>query len=104
MVDEFGICYHRIADLNHLVGTLAHLYHVKVHPTGTKFLGLITVDYNRPVRTIKISYPGFIKALLTRVRPDGVKHADTPAIYMPPSYGRKGLQLATQLPPTSLRG
>ena len=39
--------------------------------------------------------------MLTRVRPNGVKHADTPAIYTPPSYGRKGPQPATQLPPST---
>ena len=51
-----------------------------MHPTGTKFLGL-TVDYNRAARTITISYPNFIKSLLTRVRPEVVKHVETPAIY-----------------------
>ena len=97
VVDGFGICYHRTCDLQHLVGTLSILYHVKVHPTGTKFLGL-TVDYNRADRTIALSYPNTIKSLLTRVRPGGIKYADTPAIYNPPSYGRKGPQLATHLP------
>ena len=82
VVDDFGICYHRLADLNHLVNALSRLYHVKVHSTGTKFLGLM-VDYKRAQRTIALSYPNFIKSLLTRVRPDGVKHADTPALYTP---------------------
>ena len=98
VVDDFGICYHRTADLNHLINALSDIFHVKVHPTGTKFLGL-AVYHNRSTRTIALSYPGFIKALLTRVRSDGIKPADTPAIYTPPSYGRKGPQPATQLPP-----
>ena len=54
VVDDFGICYHRIADLNHLADTPSTtLYHVKMHPTGTKFLGL-TVDYNRTARAITL--------------------------------------------------
>ena len=43
VVGDFGICYHRTADLNHLINALSDIFHVKVHPTGTKFLGL-TVD------------------------------------------------------------
>ena len=54
VVDDFGICYHRLSDLNHLVDAPSNVYHVKAHPTGTKFLGL-TVDYNRADRTIALS-------------------------------------------------
>ena len=53
VVDVFGICYHRTTDLNHLVGALSDIYHVKVRPTGTKFLGL-TVDFHRTSRTATI--------------------------------------------------
>jgi len=53
---------------------------------------------------MSISYPRYIPDLLARVRPNGVKFASTPAVYTPPSYGRKGPQLSTQLtvsPPAS---
>ena len=72
-----------MSNLNHLVGVLSDLYHLKVRSAGTKFLGL-TVDYNRAARTIAISYSNFIKPLLTRVHSESVKHAKTPAMYTPP--------------------
>jgi hypothetical protein len=97
VVDDFGIKYDTQEDLEYLVSCLSSKYHVKVHPVGTKYLGF-TIDYNRTARTLSMSYPRYIPDLLARLRPSGIKHYHSPAIYTPPSYGRTGPQLSTQAP------
>jgi hypothetical protein len=99
VVDDFGIKYDRQEDLDYLVSCLSSKYHVKVHPVGTKYLGF-TIDYNRAARPVTMSYPRYIPDLLARLRPDGIKHCHSPALYTPPSYGRTGPQPSTQ-PPVS---
>ncbi len=39
--------------------------------------------------------PGYIERLLQRVRPDGIKGAQTPAQYQPPNFKHPGAQTAT---------
>ena len=101
VVDDFGIKYSKDEDLTFLVDCLSQLYHVKVHPVGTKYLGF-TIEYSRSGRdrSISLSYPSYIPSLLKRIRPLGVKLASTPSIYTPPSYGRTGPQKATAPPPS----
>jgi hypothetical protein len=65
-VDDFGVKYHNRVDFDYLVSCLTTLYHVKAHPTGTKFLGF-TVKHGRPSRTLAVSYPGYITTLRVRV-------------------------------------
>ena len=93
VVDDFGVKYSKVADLEHLVDCLSQLYHVKSHPTGTNYLGF-TVAHDRTARTITLSYPGYIAKLLAQVRPNGVKPAKSPALYTPPSYGSSAPQLS----------
>jgi hypothetical protein len=102
VVDDFGVKYHSKADFDFLVFALSSLYHVKPHPIASKFLGL-TIHHDRPARSISLSYPGYVDALLLRLRPLGVKSAPTPAIYTPPSYGLRLPQSATHdlSPPAS---
>ncbi len=95
VVDDFGIKYDTQEDLEYLVSCLSSKYHVKVHPVGTKFLGF-SITYDRKARTLTMSYPRYIPDLLARLRPDGLKHSHSPALYTPPSYGRTGPQLSTQ--------
>jgi hypothetical protein len=54
IVDDFGVKYHNRVDFDYLVSCLTTLYHVKAHPTGTKFLGF-TVKHDRPSRTLAVS-------------------------------------------------
>ncbi len=87
VVDDFGVKYHNRVDFDYLVSCLTTLYHVKAHPTGTKFLGF-TVKHDRPSRTLAVSYPGYV-TLLTRLRPQGVSPASSPSLYTAPSYGSR---------------
>ena len=93
VVDDFAIKYKQVQDLQHLTECLAELYHIKVHPICTQFLGF-TVDYDRTARTISLSYPNYIPNLLARLRPDGISHCKSPSIYIAPQYGSTAPQVA----------
>jgi hypothetical protein len=94
VVDDFGIKYHSRDDYDYLVQCLASMYHVKAHPIATKFLGF-TLKHDRQLRTFAIFYPGYADALLTRLRPEGVKPCDTPSVYTPPRFGSTAPQVPT---------
>ena len=94
VVDDFGVKYQNRDDFDFLVSCLSRLYHVKSHPIASKFLGF-ALSHNRAKRTLSLSYPGYIAALLLRLRPLGVKPATTPAIYHPPLYGSSTPQSAS---------
>jgi hypothetical protein len=70
------------------------LYQVKVNWEGTKYLGM-DININRDKRHVTLTMNGYIQKLITRVRPDGIKGASTPAIYVPPNYAKPGAQKAT---------
>jgi hypothetical protein len=62
------------------------------------------ISHDRSQRTLSLSYPGYVDALLHRLRPHGVKPATSPAVYHPPVYGASAPQHATTdslLPATS---
>ena len=83
VVDDFGIKYHSRDDFDYLVQCLSTLYHVKAHPLATSFLGL-RVDHDRDLRTLSLSYPGYVDSLLARLRPQGIRSTSTPSVYTPP--------------------
>jgi hypothetical protein len=80
--------------MNHFIQTLRQLYIVKADWNGGKYLGM-TIDINRKERHVTLSMPGYITKLLCRVRPQGVKSATTPAIYIAPNYKSSKAQTAT---------
>jgi hypothetical protein len=88
VVDDFGVKYHSKVDFDFLVSALSSLYQVKAHPVASQFLGL-ALHHDTAARTIALSYPGYVDALLLRLRPLGVKAALTPAVYVPPTYGSR---------------
>ena len=102
VVDDFGIKYQNRDDYDYLISCLSRLYHVKSHPIASKFLGF-AITHDRSQRTLSLSYPGYVDALLLRLRPHGVKPAASPAIYHPPVFGSSAPQHATtdSSPPAS---
>ncbi len=86
VADDFGIKYHSRDDFDCLVQCLSTLYHVKAHPLATSFLGL-HVEHDRCLRTLALSYPGYVDSLLARLRPEGVRSIDNSSIYIPPRFG-----------------
>ncbi len=94
VVDDFGIKYQNRDGYDYLISCLSRLYHVKSHPIASKFLGF-AITHDRSQRTLSLSYPGYVDALLHRLRPHGVKLAASPAVYHPPVYGSSAPQHAT---------
>ena len=86
VVDDFGVKYTSKAGADHLIATLQQHYQLKVDWTGNKYLGF-AIDFDRPARTVKLSMPGYIDKFLQRFAPDLTKGANSPALYVPPSYG-----------------
>jgi hypothetical protein len=82
VVDDFAVVWTSKEDMDHLIHTLQQLYQVKVIWEGNKYLGM-DIDVDRTNRHVTISMPGYVSKLLRRVRPDGLKGASTPGIYMP---------------------
>ena len=93
-VDDYGIKYSDISHFHRLVNALSTKYHVKAHPIADTFLGL-TIVHDRIARTITTSMPNYVANMLKRYRPDGVKLASSPSIYVPPIYGSTDPQLPT---------
>jgi hypothetical protein len=94
VVDDFAVVWNSKASMDHFLTTLRKLYTVKVDWKGQKYLGM-TIAINRAIRHVTISMPGYIKKLLQKVRPQGVKGAQTPAIYHAPNYRSHKAQTAT---------
>ena len=95
VVDDFGVKYKDVADFHRLVDCLALLYHVKATPIATTFL-VLTLNHNRINRTLTISMPNYIPALLQLHRPLVVRFASSPSVYVPPHYGSSAPQMTPQ--------
>ena len=95
VVDDFAVKYDTPSDLDHLLTCLDTKYRVKTHRIGPDFTYLgYTIDYNRPLRQMTLSMPTYIPNLLKKLRPNGVRHYPSPAVYIPPSYGSRSPQLS----------
>ena len=94
VVDDFAVIWKKKTSIDHFIATLRKLYTVKIDWEGSKYLGM-TISINRPDRYVTISMPGYIEKLLRKVRPNGIKGASTPGIYIPPNYKSPKAQTAT---------
>ena len=94
VVDDFAVVWSSKTAMDHFLSTLRKLYTVKVDYNGYKYLGM-SLAIDRTARHVTLTMPGYIAKLLTRVRPNGVKGAHTPSIYIQPIYGKAVTQKAT---------
>jgi hypothetical protein len=99
VVDDFGVSYRNSTDAQHLITTLRKLYEITVQTEGKTYLGM-TIQFNNLRTAVTISMPGYIQKTLLRFRPNYLlpthRSARTPGIYVPPIYGSKLPQLATE--------
>ena len=99
VVDDFGISYRHSTDVNHLIATLRKLYEITVQTFGETYLGM-RITFNAKRTAVTISMPGYIQKTLLRFRPQYLlpthRAARTPGIYVPPLYGSKLPQMATE--------
>ena len=94
VVDDFAVVWTDQASMDHFVRTLTLLYQVKVNWLGNKYLGM-DIRINRQDRHFTLTMNGYIRKLMQRVRPNGIKGASTPAQYTPPNYANPGAQKTT---------
>jgi hypothetical protein len=94
VVDDFAVLWTNKRDMDHLVHTLTQLYQIKINWAGTKYLGM-DISINRKQRHVTLTMPKYIDRLLYKVKPDGIKGSNTPAVYTPPNYANPGAQRAT---------
>ena len=65
VVDDFGVQYSSVEDVNHLADTLRKLYKITMDWTGSKYLGL-TIRHDEVEKTMSISMPTYIAKILER--------------------------------------
>ena len=86
VVDDFGVKYTTTAGAQHLLDTLQLLYPITVDWTGSKYLGF-SIHFDRTLRTVTLSMPGYIAKVLQRFAPTLTTGANSPSIYVPHTYG-----------------
>ena len=61
--DTFGIKYHNMEDMQHLLKVLYYNYTISVDLSGCRYCDL-ALDWNYAARYVDISLPGYIKCIL----------------------------------------
>ena len=95
VVDDMGIKYSKVEDVEHLVATIAPHWKVKLDYSGSKFLGMdLKWEYDRkPKPRVIITSPTVIPKAIARFRDKPSKGRETPTPYTDPVYGTR-IQMA----------
>jgi hypothetical protein len=97
-VDDFAIS-HLPKDLQHLLDALKSVYPITFE-TGTSIIDYIgfkaEFNYNIPIRTCKLSMPGYMKAACDRFGIHPTTNTHNPELYIPVVYGSKAPQMAKE--------
>jgi hypothetical protein len=90
-VDDFLIKYKSLDDLHHLFSTLRLLYEISTDLTDTeiKYTG-ITIRRDPHNQFITLSMPNYVNKALIRFQASDYSGANSPMIYVPPTYGAAG--------------
>ncbi len=87
VVDDFGIKYNGVENLNHLLDTLRSLYDITLDMKGSKYIG-ININHDKEKKIITLSMPGYIKNALARFGIQKTsRDTNSPIIYTPVIYG-----------------
>ena len=91
VVDDMGIKYSKVEDVEHLVATIAPHWKVKLDYSGSQFLGMtLDWDYERkPKPRVVITSPSVVPKALARFRDKPSRGKETPTPYTDPVYGTK---------------
>ena len=84
--DDSGVKYTTLDGANHLIRTLKILYTITIDWTRSKYLGF-SINFDSSQRTVTLSMPGYIAKVLQRFAPSLTFGANSPALYVPPTYG-----------------
>lgn len=87
VVDDFGVKYTSLDDVNHLISALKDRYTIVEDWTGSLYTGL-TIDWDYGNGTVDISMPGYYEKALQRFQhPTPMVPEDSPHAWDPPKYG-----------------
>ena len=91
VVDDMGIKYSKVEDVEHLVATIAPHWKVKLDYSGSQFLGMnLNWEYDRkPKPRVIITSPTVIPKALARFRDKPSRGRETPTPYTDPAYGTR---------------
>ena len=95
-VDDFGVKYNSLNNLNHLIKALKQHYEITVDMSGKHFCGLC-LEWNYPCGYVDISMPNYVNKKFKKSnhqKPTRPQYA--PHKWLKPAYGRK-LQYAPPL-------
>ena len=103
VVDDFLIKYKGRENVDHLLNSLRELYKITTDFSreSLKYVG-ITLRHDRINRHIDMSIPGYVAKALKRFKRTNLKGADSPIIYVPPSYGKHQQEAPIEEPSTPL--
>ncbi len=88
-VDDFGVKYDSIDDLNHLIAALKENYEITVDMEGRNFCGLC-LEWNYKAGYVDISMPNYVQKKLIKFqhnKPTRPQYA--PHKWLKPAYGKK---------------
>jgi len=92
VVDDFGVYYTNVEDVEYLIETLQKLYEITIDWTGTKYLGL-TINHDIEKAVLCISMPEYIAKAMIRFDLDHIQRA----VHSPMKYTRIKYSSAPQL-------
>ena len=103
VVDDFLIKFKGRDSVDHLLNVLRELYKITTDFSrdSLKYVG-ITLRHDRKRRHIDMSIPGYVVKALKRFQRVYSKGADSPIIYVPPSYGKHQQEAPIEEPSTPL--
>jgi len=90
IVDDFGVKYKSILDLNHLIAAIhSGGWKCKVDLDGAKYVG-VSCSWDYVNNTLDTTMPHCVSKGLARFAPGiTLKGAPSPAVYVPPKFGEK---------------
>jgi hypothetical protein len=90
VVDDFAIKFKDTLHAEHLLAAIREEYEVTVDWNGSRYLGMtITFNLHDGIRSASLSMPGYVTAALKRfnIAPSN-RFTRSPAVYIPPKYGK----------------
>lgn len=95
VVDDFGIKFDTSEDAKHLTDVLKKQYEITEDKAGSKYVG-ISIAHDKQARTLTLSMPKYIENALKRFGITTEMAVHSPAVFVPPAYGKHAPQKATE--------
>jgi hypothetical protein len=89
-VDDFAIKYTKKEDAQHLIDAIQKDYTITIDWDATKYIGLLTIEWDYTNRKVYLHMPGYLSKALQRFKHDTPKSKqNSPHPHVAPQYGAK---------------